>query len=53
VLLAETEPMIGRIGDKLWLASRKETRMPPTIVLKLKTSEFTIIMRSYTPGEPL
>lgn len=26
--------------EKLWLASRKESGMPRTIVLKLKTSEF-------------
>jgi DNA polymerase-4 len=52
VLLAETEPMIRRLADKLWTASRKETRIARTVVLKLKTSEFKILTRSYTPDNP-
>ena len=52
VLLAETEPMIRRLAEKLWSASRKESRMARTVVLKLKTSEFKILTRSYTPGSP-
>ena len=53
VLLAETEPMIRRLAEKLWSASRKESRMARTVVLKLKTSEFKILTRSHTPGCPL
>jgi DNA polymerase IV len=49
VLLAETEPMIRRLAEKLWSASRKESRIPRTVVLKLKTREFKILTRSYTP----
>jgi DNA polymerase IV len=52
VLLTETEPMIRRLAEKLWSASRKETRISRTIVLKLKTSEFKILTRSCTPGTP-
>ena len=52
VLLAETEPMIRRLADKLWAASRKEPRTARTVVLKLKTSEFKILTRSYTPTSP-
>ena len=52
VLLAETEPMIRRLAEKLWSASRKEPRMARTVVLKLKTSEFKILTRSHTPGSP-
>jgi len=52
VLLAETEPMIGRLAEKLWPASRKESRPARTVVLKLKTSEFKILTRSHTPGSP-
>ena len=52
VLLAETEPMIRRLAEKLWLASRKESRAARTIVLKLKTSEFKILTRSHTPDLP-
>ncbi len=50
VPLAETEPMIRRLAEKLWFASRKESRTARTVVLKLKTSEFKILTRSHTPG---
>jgi DNA polymerase-4 len=50
VLLTETEPMIRRLAEKLWLASRQESRAARTIVLKLKTSEFKILTRSHTPS---
>ena len=53
VLLAGTEPMIRRLAEKLWSASRKESRIARTVVLKLKTSEFKILTRSFTPGAPL
>jgi DNA polymerase IV len=49
VLLAETEPVIRRLAEKLWSASRNETRVAHTVVLKLKTSEFKILTRSHTP----
>ena len=48
VLLAETEPVIRRLAEKLWSASRKESRIARTVVLKLKTSEFKILTRSHT-----
>jgi DNA polymerase-4 len=48
VLLAETEAMIRRLAEKLWSASRKESRIARTVVLKLKTSEFKILTRSHT-----
>jgi len=53
VLLAETEPMIRRLVEKLWSASRDEMRVAHTVVLKLKTSEFKILTRSHTPGSSL
>jgi DNA polymerase-4 len=52
VPLAETEPMIRRLVEKLWTASRKESRLARTVILKLKTSEFKILTRSHTPGSP-
>ena len=52
VLLAETEPMIRRLAEKLWQASRKEPRIARTVVLKLKTKEFRILTRSQTPALP-
>jgi len=47
VVLAETEPMIRRLAEKLWSASRNETRVAHTVILKLKTSEFKILTRPY------
>ena len=52
VLLAETEPMIRRLAEKLWSASRKESRIARTVVLKLKTSDFKVLTRSHTPESP-
>ena len=52
VLLAETEPMMRRLAEKLWSASRKESRIPRTVVLELKTREFKILTRSYTGSAP-
>ncbi|HEV3039700.1 MAG TPA: DNA polymerase IV [Candidatus Angelobacter sp.] len=52
VLLPETEPMIRRLAEKVWSASRKESRIAHTVVLKLKTSEFNILTRSHTPPTP-
>ncbi len=52
VLLAETEPMIRRLAEKLWSASHKESLVARTVILKLKTSEFKILTRSHTPGSP-
>jgi DNA polymerase-4 len=52
VFLAETEPMVRRLSEKLWSASRKESRIARTVVLKLKTSEFKILTRSSTRESP-
>ncbi|HEY4358660.1 MAG TPA: DNA polymerase IV [Acidobacteriaceae bacterium] len=50
--LAETEDLIRRLAEKVWLASRRETRIARTVVLKLKTKEFNIHTRSHTPPVP-
>jgi len=50
--LDELEPMIRRLVEKLWSASRKEQRVARTVVLKLKTREFKILTRSHTPSSP-
>jgi DNA polymerase IV len=52
VPLEETQPMILRLAEKVWAASRKESRIARTVVLKLKTSEFNILTRSHTPLSP-
>jgi len=52
LLLKETEEVIRWLAEKVWQASRKESRIAHTIVLKLKTAEFSILTRSYTPPAP-
>jgi DNA polymerase-4 len=52
VPLTETEPMIRKLAEKTWNASRKEARIARTVILKLKTSEFKILTRSHTPASP-
>ena len=50
--LAETEDLIRRLAEKVWLASRRESRAGRTVVLKLRTREFTLHTRSHTPPVP-
>src|SRR5438874_10011104 len=52
VLLTEMEPMIRRLAEHAWTASRKESRIARTVVLKLTTSDFKILTRSQTPPSP-
>jgi DNA polymerase IV len=52
ILLSETEELIRRLAEKVWTASRKDTRVARTVVLKLKTSAFIILTRSLTPSIP-
>src|SRR5437763_1888452 len=52
VLLTEMEPMIRKLAGHTWAASRKESRIARTVVLKLKTSEFKTLTRSHTPDSP-
>jgi DNA polymerase-4 len=50
--LSELEPHIIRIAEKAWQASRKTERVGRTVVLKLKTAQFRILTRSFTPEAP-
>jgi DNA polymerase-4 len=52
VPLTGTEPMIRKLAELTWAASRKESRIARTVVLKLKTAEFKILTRSHTPSSP-
>jgi len=52
VRLEETDAMIRRLAEKVWQASRNEPRLARTIVLKLKTAEFSILTRRHTPALP-
>lgn len=49
ISLAETEPLVRKLAEKVWAASRQNVRMARTIVLKLKTKEFNTLTRSLTP----
>ncbi len=50
LLLAELTPHIERLAEKIWANHRrKHTRVARTVVLKLKTSDFRILTRSFTP----
>jgi len=44
--------MIRRLAEKVWEASRKETRIARTVVLKLKTREVQVLTRSHTASIP-
>jgi DNA polymerase IV len=50
--LTETEPIILRLAEKVWAASRNDSRIARTVVLKLKTSDFSLLTRSHTPPLP-
>jgi DNA polymerase IV len=50
--LSETEGLIRRLAEKVWAAARREARIPRTVILKLKTSDFNIITRRFTPPSP-
>ncbi len=50
--LAALVPLIERLAQKTWDASRKTTRVPRTVVLKLKTGDFRNLTRSLTPLTP-
>ena len=52
IVLSETESAIRRLAEKTWLAYRKDSRIARTVVLKLKTSEFVTLTRSFTPPTP-
>lgn len=53
VLLGDTVPTILRLSTKVWDGATKESgREGRTVVLKLKTSDFRILTRSFTPIEP-
>ncbi len=49
--LKETELLIRKLAEKVWNASSENMRMARTIVLKLKTKEFSTLTRSLTPAK--
>lgn len=51
--LAECEIHIRRLAEKVWKASAGNARQARTVVLKLKTKEFSSFTRSLTPRSPI
>ena len=47
--LSQTAPLVYKLAEKVWAASRQNARMARTVVLKLKTKEFNTLTRSLTP----
>ncbi|MCK9192589.1 MAG: DNA polymerase IV [Nevskia sp.] len=52
VPLSALAPTITRLAEKTWTAAGKTARTGRTVVLKLKTSDFRNLTRSYTPNTP-
>ncbi|HTV05719.1 MAG TPA: DNA polymerase IV [Acidobacteriaceae bacterium] len=50
--IEDTDPTIRRLAEKVWMASRRESRIARTVILKLKTKEFSTLTRSLTPPTP-
>ena len=50
--LKDTEPQIRRLAEKVWKDSHNNARCARTVVLKLKTKEFTNLTRSLTSPAP-
>ena len=53
IALTECEAHIHRLAEKVWHASQGNARQARTVVLKLKTKEFTSFTRSLTPRTPI
>jgi DNA polymerase-4 len=51
--LEQCDTAIRRLAEKVWNASRGNLRQARTVVLKLKTREFSSLTRSLTPREPI
>ncbi|MDV3469722.1 DNA polymerase IV [Stenotrophomonas sp. C3(2023)] len=49
LLLDELDEAIATLAEKTWHATRKTERIGHTVVLKLKTAQFRIVTRSFTP----
>jgi DNA polymerase-4 len=47
--LADTEPVIRKLAEKVWTISRQNARQARTVTLKLKTKQFDTLTRSLTP----
>jgi DNA polymerase-4 len=50
--IGELDDAIRQLAEKTWEATRKTERVGHTVVLKLKTAQFRILTRSFTPDVP-
>lgn len=46
------DPTIRRLAERTWTAKRESNRTARTVILKLKTADFHVITRSFTPSTP-
>ncbi|RYG25884.1 DNA polymerase IV [bacterium] len=51
--LRATAPTLVRLAERVWSLAEAEGRPARTVVLKLKTADFRILTRSFTPGRPI
>jgi DNA polymerase-4 len=49
--LSETAVAIRRLAEKVWVSSKRNAAGARTVVLKLKTREFSTLTRSLTPSQ--
>src|SRR5438132_6871190 len=52
VLLTEMEPMIRKLAEHTWAASRKELRIARSVLLKIKTPKLQNLTLSHTTSSP-
>ena len=50
--LGEIGEIIDSLAERVWQQAENADRVPHTVVIKLKTSDFRIITRSLTPARP-
>ena len=50
--LGDFDEMITQLAERTWRATGRTERIGHTVVLKLKTSQFRILTRSFTPDSP-
>ena len=50
--LGEFDELIAQLAARTWRATGRTERIGHTVVLKLKTAQFRILTRSFTPDAP-
>ena len=50
--MGEFDELIAQLAERTWRACGRTERIGHTVVLKLKTAQFRILTRSFTPDAP-